>query len=424
MNLLDFLLNNKNFLFLLLTSCVFGIASEFNHVSITVLTNDNVIYYMINYVIWCVFPLITSVITGSLIDIYDKKKIFVIFTLINSIIIYGFSLSYYLSNIYALFICSAIFYSIDGTISNSIFSFTPELVEKENLYKANSIESISLKIMPLIGMILGGLILYYTNIYINIILTCCLFLISIIIIQQITIISKEPKVIQQIEIPDTEIVVVEIKEEEKEKEKEEKINKNFYAMFVESCVYLCENKNILFLVLYKSFINILLGSFVIINYNNSYNIFSNNKKDGIKLFVLSNTIEVLFSVIGQYFFNRFVNSNIQNLKQILNYTIIPVIASIGFYIFSNNIYSWLFGSVIFGCCDVIIFTIISTILQTEVKKKIQGRVFTLGYNIRVFLCAIGSIITSLVIYIDYSYLQYTMIIYFVVYFLFGIYIII
>lgn len=417
MSLFDFLLQNKNFLFLLITSCIFGIASEFNHVSISVLTDNNVIYYMINYIIWCIFPLFTSIITGSMIDIYDKKKLIVILIIINSFVIYGFSLSYYLSNIYVLFICSGIFYSIDSTITNSIFSYTPEIVDKNDLYTANSIESISLKIMPLFGMSCGGIILYYTNIYTNIFITCGLFLFSLNFVYSIVITEKKEKKenSHQIEIPDTQIVVIEI-----ENNTNKNTNINYYLMFKESCIYLYENEEILYLIMYKSFINILLGSFVIINYNNSYNVFTNNKKDGIKLFVLSNSIEVFFSVFAQYIFHKYTSFEITNMKHILKYTIIPVVLSIGMYIFSNNIYCWLIGNIVFGCCDIIIFTIISTILQTEVKKEIQGRIFTLGYNIRVFLCAIGSIIISLVIYYNNSYLQYTMMIYFVIYFLFGI----
>jgi len=422
MTLFNFLLKNKNFLFLLTTSCIFGLASEFNHVSISVLTDNNVIYYMINYVIWCVFPLFTSIITGSMIDIYNKKKLIIAFTLINSVVIYGFSLSYYLSNIYILFICSGLFYSIDSAITNSIYAYSPEIVDKNDLYNANSIESIALKIMPLIGMSCGGFILYYTNIYINIYITCCLFLFSIIFVYNI-----EPKIIenkdsQQVEIEETNIVVIEIKEEQTEQTEKVK-NTNYYSMFKESCVYLYENKEISFLIIYKSFVNILSGSFAIINYNNSYNVFSNNKKDGIKLFVFSNAIEVLFSVTSQYLFHKYVKYNNENIQKNLNYTIIPVVISIGFYIFSNNIYCWIIGNIIFCCSDLIIFTIISTILQTKVKKDIQGRIFTLGYNIRIFLCAIGSIIISLVIYNNYSYVQ-IMMIYFVIYFLFGILILI
>lgn len=400
---------NRQILLLLLSSCFFGLASEFNHASISIITNNNVIYYMANYIVWCIFPLFMSFIIGPIIDIYSKKYIIIISLFINSFVVYGYLFSYYNDNIFLLLLTSCVFYTIDNTIVNSIFSYIPELVNIKDLIIVNSIDASISKITPIFGMVIGGLVLYYTNICINIILTCSLLIFSSLFLFLINKTKEKQNVIHQIEIPDTQIIVI---------QKEEIKEKNFCEMNDECMTYICSDKYISFLIFYKGLINILLGSFAMVNYNNSYVVFSNNKYDGVKLFVLSNSIDALFSIIVQCLFQHTVNNDMEKIKKSLKFTIIPIIASIICYLFSNNIYLWFLGIIIFGCSDIIIFTIISSIMQSYVDKNIQGRVFTVGYNFRVFLCSIGSIIVSLAIYYKYD-LQKIFFIYLVVYIYIG-----
>jgi hypothetical protein len=125
----------------------------------------------------------------------------------------------------------------------------------------------------------------------------------------------------------------------------------------------------------------------------------------------------------QYVFQKYIDNNLEKMKKSLKFTIIPVLTSIICYIFSSNVYIWIIGVIIFGCSDIIIFTIISTVMQFEVKKEIQGRVFTLGYNIRVCLCAVGSIIITLTTYYNVSQ-QNVMVSYLVLYFCLAVFLLI
>jgi hypothetical protein len=401
MKFLDLICLNKHYLIFILSSCLLSIGSEFNYITVSTLIDKQtgMIGFLVYYVMWCVIPVLVSFVSGSAIDYFDKKKIITISLFLNSIIISGYVFAHKYQSTELFYTTSCLFFLVDSIAGNSMLSYIVEIVSKDDLSYANSINAIMSRVMSIIGVSLGGIVLYYMKMGVNLYVTIGIFFVCGFIFSAVFCISKKTEIISN-DVLDNEIVIstsllplppindnILLLNNEK----------TFWGMIKEGYIYLIKNKNILYITIYKAISNILLSSLVIINYYFAYKKFSNDILEAIKLFTICNSIEVIFVLITQIISQRYIDGDIYKMKKMVQYAYIPFILSTLCYAFSYNYYIWWLGNAIFGCGSIIFSVSTNTILQIETRKDILGRIFTYGYNLRIFMCAIGAIYTTLFI---------------------------
>ncbi|MHC9541433.1 MAG: MFS transporter [Vulcanimicrobiota bacterium] len=153
------LLKNRNFLLLWAGQSVSGLGTWINYIGL-----NAYIYHIYGsgklLGIFLVIRLIPSVFFGSLggvlADRFDRKTIMLICDSLRAIMVLAFIFSTGLTEFFVIgFLLSA----LDKIFTASFGSMVPDIVEKENLMQANSLNRMSSSVITVIGPALGGMLI-------------------------------------------------------------------------------------------------------------------------------------------------------------------------------------------------------------------------------------------------------------------------
>ena len=323
--------------------------------------NDNLknLYYFLNLIIYSLGIFISPILLGILSDIYEKKKILILSTIVEilSLIILGYSLNI---SLFYLFFLGRFLYSLTHGSSTIIQSFIINLSEKKKI--SNYISLITF--FSYIGFIIGAIInkLFFIKI-------------KSLLFNKNSIIFYFSSVLNFINII---ILYVFFTQKDKSKKKNDFSIKKIRIIFI----YIYRNKNI-YLIL-KSFFFLDIGYFIYYNYiplffKSEFHFTQNNI---INLIILLNILYGISSLIIVKILSIFLS-----LKNTIFFALINMTFGMFFSLF-NNIYMQFLSLILFGLFESIVYIGLLSLVSKNIDKKYQG-----------FMLGITSALTSIAFFI-------------------------
>jgi len=138
------------------------------------------------FVVRMLAPFIISPIAGVVADRYNRKQILIITDITRAITVLGFLFVREASQIWLLYVLTAIQLGISGFFFPTRNAILPDIVSRRELGAANALSSATWSVMLAFGAALGGLVAGTWGIYPSFIIDSLTFLISAIFIFQIT----------------------------------------------------------------------------------------------------------------------------------------------------------------------------------------------------------------------------------------------
>lgn len=164
---------NKNLMLLVFGQIVSNLGNYVFKTSVTwyimslISSNKTGIYIAIFMSCLLVPTLFFGPFSGVIADKYDRKKLIVGTDLIRGSLMLILALLYYfnLMSLTVLFVLTFICAFFETFFNPAVISTVPNLVDKENLSKANSLNSMSWKLSTFVGISISGFLFYYFGIF-------------------------------------------------------------------------------------------------------------------------------------------------------------------------------------------------------------------------------------------------------------------
>lgn len=398
----EFIKNNLNFMILFLGICISYLGDQFNYIAILSLINNNtnIIGFLVYELLSGIIPAIIMPFAGVIADKFDRKKIIPISVFLNGISVIGYVFAYKYSSMIILYITCIIYFSFSNITYIAITAYIPNMVNEKDLLFANTMIDSSYMILWMFGMIIGGIVLIATNIYINLVIDIISFMIScfifLFLFMKIYIKKREFDCSDD----DIEMINNSVDNDDSNIDGDNCNNdkKSFFEQFIDGYNYIMSNKEILYITLYKSISNIAQGIYNILDFHFAFKKFTDNSHDGTKIYTIMIGIAIFCSIILQMTIQKLTGTNIKKLKNYVVYALCLIFLSTIFYSFAFNKYIWITGNILYNCGNTILYVILTTLIQTIVEDKYQGRIQSYSFMIRLVSGSIGSIYISLLYY--------------------------
>jgi MFS family permease len=412
---INFLKSNNAFLILMISMIVSYIGDQFNYLAIlSIIDQDsNIIGYLIYDLISSIVPALILPIAGIFIDYYNRKKIILAFLILSGISVFGYILSNYYNKMWILYVTSVMYFTFTNIVNVTVTAFTKMIVSDQNdLLLANTINNALQMILNILSIALGGYILYSFNAYVNLFADMTSFFISAFIF--CFLMCKNDNDTNNVNDTNDERIPLTDNDSSTDYDDISSIQimpdlqneeQSLCDMMKEGAVYLWEYNDIFALSVYKGCVNVLYGTFIMLDFHYAYKKFSNNKTDGIKLYTIMYTICAICAVISQAIVQKYTGTDLQNVRKYMCIIYFVIVLSTLFYAFSYYYYIWWIGAVLYQSANMIIYVSLTTILQKEVDDKFQGRIQSYGYIIRLILSMIGSIYAALCLHYNWMSIE-------------------
>ncbi|WDV44714.1 MFS transporter [Clostridiaceae bacterium M8S5] len=163
MSKIELLKRNKNFRLLWLGRIVSSLGSNFHSIAVmwyVLQTTGSTVQMGISLIITQLPYIILGLISGTIADRYDKKKIIVISDVVNGLLVGVISVLLYTDSltITRLYSISFVMSCSGAFFGPSVTSLTPIIVKKDDLIEANSLMSVGVKVCSIVGPALAGIL--------------------------------------------------------------------------------------------------------------------------------------------------------------------------------------------------------------------------------------------------------------------------
>jgi len=182
------------------------------------------------------------------------------------------------------------------------------------------------------------------------------------------------------------------RESEGTKAMKKNANKSRIQMFKEGWFYLQSHRDIMGLILIKTFCNTVIGFAIPAEYYFGFKKFKllNN---GAFTMAMSGIVSAVVASIATYASNKYVGNDVKKMTNVIVFSMITMVVGIVIYSIGLNIATWIIGRSILFSSNMLIYSMLTTIIQKKVPDSVQGRVNSIGYNFRTLTWGIG-ILTS------------------------------
>lgn len=399
MNALKFFWENRGFKILLTRNFISALGSSFSKtakIALLLQLWSNEIAPAVWYSLGTLLICIMCPFTGNLIDRFDYAKVIVVCDILSCICLLGLAFAAKLHSL-VLFFVLTVSITIDYSISYpAAEAFLPKIIPQNKIALANTITETMTSILWILGIGIGGLFTAYIGIIASFLSDAGSYVISAILMLTFIIFKKLYVWQETINLYDK--------------------NKTTLTALGEGFKYLIstENRRILVFILVKAIVSISSGSIYIIHIGLAPKMFQWVENGTISSNIplplgICYSISAFGGAIGPIVANIVVGESIKKITKYLPVGILSIslgIIIIGicpFIIEHRYVVEtvWIIGSFFYDAGIYICHVFVKSALQKLTKKEIRGRVFTIGYTLRVFAAMISSITTGVIVrYLD------------------------
>ncbi|WP_374020369.1 MFS transporter [Paenibacillus thiaminolyticus] len=352
------------------TNILTGLTTWGSFIAMLVLLNqitDNGIQLGTLWAVSGLAPLMFSFLVGFLVDRFNPKKIIVFSEVIRGILFLGYIVVPLLGGMYA-WILFCLLRFIGGILTSLATiarqTIIPDLIEKDDLFVANSFNFTITSSIRLLGAAAGGTLISFLDINIAWVLTSLSFFISAIMISNITIKNNRKMV----------------------------SSKNMKEEFVVGLQVVREQRFVMLVLLAALSGGIIIGSFNLMLEQFVTNIYE-TKHYGISILYIS---EGIISVLVGYWLanNKFL------FKKLYRYGYIYILMGLTWTLFgfTEHLYQGVISLMLFAFVGAFIVPFERQIMQTDVPAHLRGRLFGLWNTCSLASIQAGAFLTGVFIY--------------------------
>ncbi len=345
-----------------------------------------VAYY---YAMYSVVPIFMSYFVMVVVDKYDQRWIRLIASVLGTFVTVGLLFAYYYKLIWLFYLVGGIKAAVTSFATPAYNAYISKVIDKKDLIHANTIDSITINGLSILMQGIGGIVVKYIGAPRAFMISLGTYLLSDLILSSLIWYPKFNKI---------------FKESKGQKKMDKNKGKTQMQLFREGLRYMKTTPFIFHLIIIKSIVNFGLGTMINLSY--FYGFYKMTEFGSAAMTIgIVGIISSSYGIVNSYVFNKLVKNSTKRMTIAIIANAFIMTAGNILYSFAPNIYFWTVGDALLLAGNLVIYDMLTTIIQKRVPDEVQGRVMSIGYNLRIFMSGLGTITTGIVItyYKDYLF---------------------
>lgn len=340
-------------------------------------------------------PIIMTYFTSIIIDKYNQRKVYFLSVLPITTLTSLYIVAYYYNMIWLFYTISFITYSLMSLSEPALVAYMSTVINKEDLIHANSVVSITTNGCNILMQGLAGLLVSWLGPVKSIIISVVLELICLAIESSLIFYPKY-----------SQIYTDNINKSNNDEDNTDTNNETNNELFMNGIKYMLNDKITFNLTLIKAIANLGIGVVYNLNFYYAYFTLTQFNKPELTYAIVS-IPTAIFGIVFTYGVNKYVSNSDQRMLFICIVCSVMIVVGISLYFFVQNIYMWIVADCLAMAPHFALYDMVTTIIQKNVPHKYQGRVASIGYNLRCMTTGITIILTGIFItYYSEYYIWY------------------